>query len=41
VEIRGKFWKSEMPANPDGYEALRLLRAFFVEASFAPESFRM
>jgi hypothetical protein len=30
-----------MPINLDGYEALRLLRAFFVEASFAPESLRM
>jgi hypothetical protein len=28
-----------MPINLDGYEALRLLRAFFVEGSFAPESF--
>jgi hypothetical protein len=30
-----------MPRGLGGYEALRLLRAFFVEASFAPESLRM
>ena len=30
-----------MPINLDGYEDLRLLRAFFEEASFVPESFRM
>jgi hypothetical protein len=30
-----------MPKNLDGYAALRLLRAFFVEAPFAPESLRM
>jgi hypothetical protein len=41
VEIHGNFWKSEMPANLDGYVALRLLRGFFLEASFAPESLRM
>jgi hypothetical protein len=41
VEIRGNFWKSGMLANLDSYEVLRLLRAFFVEAPFAPESLRM
>jgi len=41
VESHGNFWKPGMPKNLDGYEALRLLWAFFVGASFAPESLRM
>jgi hypothetical protein len=41
MENRGNFWKFGMPAKLSGYEALRLLRAFFVEASFASESLRL